>query len=353
MSLAACYAPSGLGLWVTSLRAPALFDAAAAVSTTTTHAITLGDGPLPALAARAAGVANITAVVTSSAGAAAAVGRAASVGTTAVAPPPPPPSTLSLLLLAEPHYRAAEARPPWEALFRFIRDRQALQAAGSFGDGTTGLITSPSRARLVAVGATLPDLARTAQPLVAVEGVSMAPFDAAMKAGCASNDSPTGKWVTPSRSVSWQCGAYAEVTGRVILPVTSGDGTSGGGDGLGLGGMDGLGDLASVALPSSTSLTGTATLEARTAGTIDALVFWVEYGYGGAGGSGDPFTPSPTAPAAGPTGGPSPGAQAVWLLPSPLAVPAAGGLHVTLALDVDASPDLGGRVEVTASVEIV
>jgi predicted O-methyltransferase YrrM len=348
VSLAACYGPSGLGLWASSLRASALEAAAGGRATPTTRVITLGDGPLPALAAVGAGAAAVTALVTSSPAAAAAVGRVLgelgpSVRVTGAAPPPPPAATTPsppshVLVLAEPHYRAAEGRP-LEALCRFIRDRHALEVAGSLGQGgasAPAITTCPARARVVVVGVAVPDLARTARPVRKVEGVPMAPFDAAVAGGC-DGDPPPGKWL--ARPVGWQCGAYQEVTGRA---------------GLGGGLAAGLGDLGSARLAPTSTLAGDATLTLLPANptappAIDALAFWVEYGYGAVEDSG--FEAGPTAPA-GLTGGPAPGTQAVWLLAAP-ARAVGGELGVCLTLDVVADPDLGGWVDVRAHAEIV
>jgi len=375
LSLAACYTPAGLGLWASALRAPDLEAAAAAAVAAhpTTRVLTLGDGPLPALAALKAGAAQVVAVVTSSKAAEAAVGRAvagqgaaAALSVSAAAPPPPPSPATPSLLLAEPHYRAAEARPPWDGLFRFLRDREALEAAGSLG-GRSSLTVSPARARVVVVGAATPDLARTASPLGEVEGVCMRAFDEALAGGGGSEDArpPAGRWL--ARPVAWQCGGYREATERCVVGVAADMATSAVADGL-------AGEAALRGVPSG-----------ATPATIDCLVFWVEYSYGvggggeraperdGAGRSGgrghrdgcraaalgaaqrdaggrgeDAFLAAPSAPRPA-----TPGMQAVWLLPAPLAVIADAGLRVGLSLDVVASAELGGAVDVRARVEVL
>jgi hypothetical protein len=250
------------------------------------------------------------------------------------------PTTPASLLLAEPHYRATDGRPPWEAVLRFLRDRAALVQAGAL---SAGAAVCPAGARVVAVGASLPDIARTAGAVGAVAGVDMAPFDAALGASRA-----TGRWLT--RAVGCQCGRYEEVTGR--LAVVGGSG-----------GLAGLADFAALGCgPLPRRLSGQAVLPGAgdTTAAIDALVFWVEYAAAdapaGAGVRGDScsasFTPAWSSGAPGPAAT-TQATQAVFLLPAPVvAVPSPGGLAIALHLDIEARDELGSELAVRADVEV-
>jgi hypothetical protein len=257
------------------------------------------------------------------------------------APPRPPPPTRppATLLVAEPHYRATDGRPPWEAALRFLRDRAALVAAGALSPDAAAC---PAGARVVCAGVAAPDLARTAGRVGSVAGVDMAAFDAA----AAPARRTGGRWLCPCRSIETQCGEVQEVTARAVV--------SGGG------GLAALADFAALGcglLPPR--LDGRAVL--ASAGTddsdpcaIDALALWVEYA-GAAGAAPSPSSSSLPSSPSSPfvpawTSGNSP---ALFLLPAPLAVPRPpGGLAVTLDLDVTADAGLGGGLAVRAEVGV-